>query len=801
MNKYDLLPLVAYQGEFQKKAKKIVPRYKQREGSEKKQYSDETSEKANAIVTSFQSQKKTFPGIQNPALIFELELNQSVGIDQIETVLASMGIHILSAIGDRKGYWVVFSDDENLAKFKGKLAEYGSPEGHNYDFFNVFGDIRDIPRDEKIGENLKNNPLSEIPEYIDIELWRMIDMNKITLFIESLKSAYPDQTKFRVTDRLITKSFALLRVKLTNSIFDEIIELKEVARAEKPSLPIFAPSILKNIDISEFEIKKPDNDATGILIIDSGIISNHPFLANCVGGEDNFQSSEPTLQDIAGHGTAVAGCSAYGDVEESIVEKAFNPSNWIFSAKVMYSETSPFDDRKYAVYDSETLVEHQLKDAVESFLSYEDYHIRVVNISLGNSNEIWQKNYMRQLPLAALIDELSYTYQNVVFIVSTGNQNLIGNYETIDEIKSNYPKYLINNNEANIINPATSALALTVGSIAQSIRVQKAVFEEDRIKVPIARENQPSPFTRVGPGMNGMIKPELVEYGGNNIVYENYGRIVDDNGGKLLLLNNQATDNLVRFDYGTSFSAPKVAHLAGEIANKFPQRTANFIKCLLLSGANYPYMPQNDFYNFDAEKAHLYVCGYGLPNLDKSINSFDNRVVLFDEANIQLNKVKVYSLQLPDIFFNERGRKKIIISLSFTPQTRSGRGDSYLGNRMEFHLFHTINPQVLIEQYSKISPEDLEGALPEEIKEFEISLIPGQNTRKAGCHQKAWKEFKREPRNRPASPVSLVLINSNKWVADNNTKIDYCLSVIFEHEKEIDLYNQIRANIQARARV
>jgi hypothetical protein len=340
---------------------------------------------------------------------------------------------------------------------------------------------------------------------------------------------------------------------------------------------------------------------------------------------------------------------------------------------------------------------------------------------------------------------------------------------------------------------------LTVGSIAQPIRVQKAVFEEEHIKVPIARENQPSPFTRVGPGMNGMIKPDLVESGGNNIVYENYGRIVDDNGGNLLLLNNQATDNLVRFDCGTSFSAPKVAHLAGEIANKFPQRTANFIKCLLLSGANYPYVPQNDF---DAETDRLRVCGYGLPNLDKSINSFDNRVLLFDEGNMQLNKVKVYFLQLPDIFFNEKGRKKISISLSFTPQTRSGRGDSYLGNRMEFHLFHAINPQVLLEHYSAISLDDLEElSLPEEIKNSEISLIPGQNTRKAGCHQKAWKEFKREPKNRPASPVSLVLINSNKWMTDNNTKTDYCLSVIFEHEKEVDLYNQMRVTIQARARV
>jgi len=36
---------------------------------------------------------------------------------------------------------------------------------------------------------------------------------------------------------------------------------------------------------------------------------------------------------------------------------------------------------------------------------------------------------------------------------------------------------------------------------------------------------------------------------------------------------------------------------------------------------------------------------------------------------------------------------------------------------------------------------------------------------------------------------------------DENIQTDYCLSVIFEHKKEIDLYNQIKASIQTRARI
>ena len=155
-----------------------------------------------------------------------------------------------------------------------------------------------------------------------------------------------------------------------------------------------------------------------------------------------------------------------------------------------------------------------------------------------------------------------------------------------------------------------------------------------------------------------------------------------------------------------------------------------------------------------------------------------------------------------DLFFTESGKKRIIVTLTFTPETRLTRGDSYLGNTMEFHLFHSINPDVLIEKYGVIS-ESIEqsGGVPDDLKKFEIDFFPGANTRKVGCHQKAWKEYKRDPKNRPASPISLVLLNFNKWITDTNRVQDYCISVIFEHEKEIELYTQIKTNIQVRARI
>ncbi|MCI5145662.1 MAG: hypothetical protein D3923_09050, partial [Candidatus Electrothrix sp. AR3] len=330
----------------------------------------------------------------------------------------------------------------------------------------------------------------------------------------------------------------------------------------------------------------PNEDAAGILVIDSGITANHPMLEHCVGGEENFQSGERETQDTVGHGTAVAGCAVYGDVETRLREKAFIPSNWLFSAKVMYVEKNQDGEILQAAY-SEKLVEHQLKDAVESFLSNPEYHIRVVNISLGNPNEVWHKHYSRQKPLAALIDELAFTFPHVVFVVSTGNQSPLNFYDSVSEVVENYPRYLIDNEGFNIINPSSAALALTVGSIAGQTRFEKDRYgRPEQIKTPIAQPHQPSPFTRTGCGINGMVKPELVEYGGNLILSEQYGRITEDTGGKLALLNNKVTDDILQFDIGTSFAAPKVAHLVGKIANHFPDKSANFIKNMLLVGAD-----------------------------------------------------------------------------------------------------------------------------------------------------------------------------------------------------------------------
>ncbi len=805
MEKHPHLRLPLFQGNIERQKRSVRGGFSLPEGRNKARFSQLGKQQARHLSSAFSILKQQFSGRIDPKLIFEIEINQSVFPDGFEQTLASMDIHVLSVAEGQKGFWVVFSEDDDLRLFKQKLATYGSEKGANYDFFHAIESFGDIPLEKKIGKRLAEQPLTDKADFIDLELWKIDDPQQNERFIQQLKKTYSDLMQFKMTDRLITNSFVLLRVKITKAVFEEIIQLKEIARADRQAMIQFRPFEMMQPDIEGIEFNSPEDNATGILIIDSGMISNHPMLENCVGAEENFQSGETETQDTVGHGTALAGCAVYGDIADSLERKTFMPSNWVFSAKVMYAERDFNGKVINAIYDPDKLIEHQFKDAIERFLSNSEYHIKAVNISLGNCNEIWHKHYFRQLPLAALIDELAFNFPYVVFVVSAGNQSPLNFYDSIADVVDHYPRYLLENDDFSLSNPATAALALTVGSIAGEVRIEQERYGAEKIKTPIAQAQQPSPFTRTGSGINGMIKPELVEYGGNLILSENYGKIIEDRGGKLPLLNNQVTSNIIQFDMGTSFAAPKVAHLVGKIANHFPKKSANFIKNMLLVGADYPFSPTKDFYrtenNKKAEQDHLLICGYGLSDYEKSLYSIDNRAVLWDEGKIALNQIKVYSLELPELFFTEKGRKKIIVTLTFTPETRATRGDSYLGNRMAFRLFHSVNPETLIEKYGMISGDVEQIGVPKDLQKYEIVFSPGANIRKAGCHQKAWKLYKREPQNRPDSPVSLVLVNVNKWLTDENRMQDYCISVVFQHEKEIKLYHAIRTNIQTRIRV
>ena len=163
-----------------------------------------------------------------------------------------------------------------------------------------------------------------------------------------------------------------------------------------------------------------------------------------------------------------------------------------------------------------------------------------------------------------------------------------------------------------------SALSITVGLVAHEINImeQSLDFHKKELWTPIADENELSPFTRVDPGINNILKPEDVHDSGNMILRESGGNIKENMSGKLPLLSNLPMERLFTYDVGSSFSAPMVTNILGKIANKYPNGSANLLKNLLLQSTRLPEIKNVKGTNTDKKKFHFNSLGYGLPKLD-----------------------------------------------------------------------------------------------------------------------------------------------------------------------------------------
>lgn len=777
VERFEHLELPFVSDAFSRKKRKRGGGYKSTSRDENKFYQGQLQSFEN-IQKEYKQQKKRYQDYFDPNLIFKISVNQSVAEDAFRDELRRAGIEVISPSPDKKGYWIVFTEDEDLLEFKKKLEEHVYKD--KYDFFYAVEGILDIPPEEKIGESIQKDPFKDDEfSYLDLEIWRMEDI-KLTKFLIGFEKLIISK-EGRIVDKLITKNFCIFRVKINKHLYEDILDLREVAHIDRP--PKIKLETALNADIKDLKISgEPPENATGILLVDSGILSSHPLLENAVGDEiaiatrNSKKISEDDPYDDIGHGTQVAGVALYGDIKECIDNKIFKPEIWIFSAKVMFK-----DEFGYSTYDEEELLEHQLDEAVKRIVSSYP-NCKVINLSLGDSAKRMHQG-RRQFNLASLVDELSKEL-NVIFVTSTGN------YDSDESDK--YPDYLCDEStdKVKLIDPATSALALTVGGLSNKL-IPNLLLEKFT--------EYPSPITRVGPGLRGMIKPELVENCGCGFGEESDVMTINPHW-----INEARLFTLVA---GTSFSAAKISNYIARIANKYPNRSMNLIKALLLSSTYIPLErpePLKEISLYSSDKTAidlLKIYGYGKPDLEKSLFSESNRVILIRENTIKLNQFHIYPVYLPEEFIKERGDRRISVTLVFDPLVNKNRAD-YLGASFEIHLFKNIAIDDVIRSYSskEIDVEEDE-IVPEKIKNKEIKLHPGVNLRKKGLHHKGIKEYKKQPDINVNYPLVLAVICQDRWIKDEDYKQNYAVIVSIEHSRIIDLYNKIRLRNQERVTI
>lgn len=353
---------------------------------------------------------------------------------------------------------------------------------------------------------------------------------------------------------------------------------------------------------------------------------------------------------------------------------------------------------------------------------------------------------------------------------------------------------------------------MTVGSV--SAGAGSAQYPDDAGRCAIAKvKGYPSPFTRTGLGVDGMVKPEVVELGGD-FVLDGRRLIRNEPGVAVITLAKDFTGCLFRAICGTSFAAPRVANMAARLFTQYPNASSNLIRALIANSAQLPNEIPDAFPDNTTQdkQSRLKVYGYGQPDLSRAQFSTGNRVVLLEDEVIPVGNFQMYEIPpLPEDFLITKGKRILSITMAFDPPTRPTRGDSYLGVTMEFHLFKKISPDIIqnafVDAKKSKFPENFAEISMDNLKRQHgsgicVNLFPGVNIRKKGTLQKGWAEIK-SARSYDQNPLYLVVCCNRKWAKTEEISVQrYALVASLSHSNtEVDLYNQLRLRTQVAQRL
>lgn len=748
----------------------------------------------------------------NPELVFKLKLHAKGRLDDGQ--LEQLGLHVLERDPERT--IVVFPDDESLAELRRRMEEYAGLQegGHQYSYLSAIDEIGQLGPDDRTGRRLKESPLGEGEiASLDVELFHTGDAERCRDMVKEVRGLV-ESRGLSVTDSWTGDSMILLRARLNVDALSLLLMVDYVREVERRPEPSFEMDSIRTLDVDDVDVADIlTRDTPGILVVDSGITSGHPLLRMAVGDAQVFPDrlrervTEGPEDSGYGHGTAVAGLAVYGDLVHMMDSGNFRPTAVVFSARVT---------NEHGEYDPDSLIEHQLEEALRYFLTAYP-SIKVVNISLGARDFVCRDDQL-QFRFAAAIDELAYGYrnQNVVFVVSAGN------YWPTDlsdeDLLRGYPDYLTNTDLSRVIDPGTSAIALTVGGLSYGPAEQPSLINggsTDRLIV--STRAHPSSFTRTGWGLGGAIKPDVVDFAGDQRFVR--GDIHPDPAqyaGVPTTASNFAPPDgrLLRTVAGTSFAAPRVSNIASRLFDHFPDASSNLVRALLAASASVPDDRPGllaGLRDWDDEVLKLY--GYGQPNLDAARWSAYNAVLLVGDSTLELDHLCLYELPtLPNDFFGAQGSGRISVCLAFDPPTRRSRVD-YLGVRMQFRLFRNVTSEQVARALTSATNEELEdeeeGATVAAMQRaagvpIDIDLKPKMRRRSYGTLQRGMARITSSRWDYDGNPLVLAVVCRRVWAPEDISEQRYAIVVTLEHDQpHVDLYNHalLQTRVLQRVRV
>jgi Subtilase family len=483
-------------------------------------------------------------------------------------------------------------------------------------------------------------------------------------------------------------------IRCKGKIFKQLVEDKVWQRKiiwfdPRPAFETFKTT-LDNFNVNKLGgFSRPNRNAPIICIIDSGVTIGNPFLKHVV-KEDLVTSflregrSDP--EDKNGHGSGVASLAAYYAL--NLADGAINEGKvWIASARVL-DENNQLEDIEDTPEVGLRLFSNVLTEIVEL---YAPLGVKIFNLSIGISSQRWNMLSKRTIPrhswIARTIDRLCRRH-DILFVISTGNIERL-DVRAFHENSECYPKYFLNE-EASILDPSQSSLALTVGSVAPTTLVVGVAARA----IAIAEQNLPSPFTRTGPGINKEIKPDIVDFGGNYLL-DNGGQVRLNPGTNVVMASHQKSPAIMNSS-GTSFAAArgsyKIARILEELQSLRIAISAPLLKAFTINSTSFDFLG-NDLNVFKnslssaKNKAYLNVLGYGMADSTKATSCNAHSAILYFQGEITPDNVMYFGIPVPACLAESGGIKRLTITVVYAPRVQRWGLEQYLGTNLKWKLF------------------------------------------------------------------------------------------------------------------
>lgn len=569
--------------------------------------------------------KKKSP-VSSEYIIFKTRLynNQKFSNNERVKFINNNGLEIKLVKSDNEAIVATKIDKFNMLY---KKVENYQERNRNLGF-QYIDDFEFINRTEKQSNSIRKIITDSLVDYLDIQIQLMPSFGDIIYekSIEYIFNIIKNSSGEILEDIYnLSDGTPIIRAKVEPSVIDILTEDDIVFKVEKTNFFDVDKQDkyefnLNDVNLSN-EIFIEDLPVVGIL--DTGVDFGSSILKDFVIDEwiaDDITTFNPY------HGTGCAIRAMFGnDLANQIEANSLTPKVRIVSG-IISNGKEPVPFSKFI---------DRIRKAIKELKKY----TKIFNLSF-NSDEPIDGDYISTV--AYELDTIMRS-EGVQIIISSGNHKLYRVYSDLNDI--------LDDEDSRISSPADSILGITVGSY---------VTKDNPYSV--SQEYDIAPYSRVGFGLGGMQKPDLVAPGGN--IYYNASLNED-----VVICEDCAlipgSDGNLNYDCGTSFAAPVLAGDYAVLTNQLPihiQDRELLGKALMYHNAKHLFDITS--MDFDEREAVRKVYGNGVLDLDSAMYSNPYKVtfVRLGELNyLTKQRVKFY---MPTNMANQEGIRTCKVSVT-----------------------------------------------------------------------------------------------------------------------------------------